>query len=159
MRVHGPARDQFGRGPCRQLHLVFGAEQDDVRQCGFHRVADAPRAIAAGCFIRGRKIGRRGIRRHVRVRAATPHIAQVRGIDQEASDERSAQRLVRRDQRVQAFVDLPVLAFAPLLQRLITSKRSPTPISVIAASPTSVDSSACQEEKSRLRMRDSGNEK
>ncbi|RYF81973.1 MAG: hypothetical protein EOO29_08755 [Comamonadaceae bacterium] len=42
----------------------------------------------------------------------------VRGVNLQVARERTAQRLVRRNQRFEAFVDLPVLALAPPLYGL-----------------------------------------
>ncbi len=75
------------------------------------------------------------------------------GIDGEPSRERAAKHLVGRDQCAQALVNLPVLAFAPLLHRLHVTRRMPTPMMVMIANPSSVESRACQEVKSRFLMR------
>jgi hypothetical protein len=110
MRVDGAAFDEFVRGGGGEAHLLLGAEQDDVRQRRFDRIAHAPRAVAAaGQFDAGVGAG---------FGVAFAQVAQMRRIDGQVARERAAERLVRGDQRAQAFVDLPVFALAALLDRL-----------------------------------------
>src|SRR6185312_1798393 len=97
--VHRPPLRELRRRARSEPHLFLGAQQDDVRQRGLDRIANPPRAL------RARPLG-------------LSQLAQVSRIDREVAGKRSAERLVRRDQGSQAFVDLPILPFAPLLHRL-----------------------------------------
>lgn len=48
VEVHRPPLCQFVGRTRGQPHLLVGAQQQDVRQCRFNRIADAARAIRAG---------------------------------------------------------------------------------------------------------------
>ena len=97
-------------GLCGQPHLVFGAEQDDIGQRGFDGIADAAAPLGGAG---------QGVDATVLVGAGVqPLLAQVGRIDRQHTGERSAQGLVGRDQHFQSFVDLAVLALAPLLRLL-----------------------------------------
>ena len=118
-----------------QPHLLPRAQQDHVGERRLDRVADAAspvRAGRAGRIGRSNPIGRVGWRRvraddgveacvrdcgsgHPGLLTALPQMTRV---DRQVAGEGAAQGLVGRDERLQAFVDLAVLALATLLHAL-----------------------------------------
>ncbi|CCV04701.1 hypothetical protein MESS2_1360006 [Mesorhizobium metallidurans STM 2683] len=98
----------------RPANLLFGAKQEDVRQTGLHRIANASGAIRSRDAFGARVDGRHGIALDDR-RLASLKVAQMGRIDSQVSGEGFAQCLLGRDQGAKALVDLTVRAFAALL--------------------------------------------
>jgi hypothetical protein len=73
-------------------------------------------------------------------------------IDGKVAGKRAAESLVGRYESAQPFVDLPILTLRRCWTACMTSKRMPTPNSVMTASPSKVESKVDQELKSRPRM-------
>ncbi len=115
-RVHRAAGHHLVGRRHGEAHLFLRAQQDHVRQCRLHRVADAAPALGGGFRQRVAAgiafVHRFGVRRPQALRAP------VRRVHRQVAREGAAQRLVGGDQRLQPLVDLPVLALAPALQRL-----------------------------------------
>lgn len=124
----------------REPDLFLGAQKDDVGQSGFDCIA-----YPAGTIRTRREIAAGA------VETAALQVAQVRGIDRKISSERSAECLVRCNERAQAFVDLPFSRSRRCWTVCMTSSRMPTVTSAMTARPTNVEINACQELKSRLR--------
>ena len=102
------ARHHFLRGMGRQSDLLFGAQQNNVGQRGFHCITNAAAALCctfadAGCTA---------------LRFALVQMAPVLGAHTQRACERAAQRLVGRNQGLEPFIDLPVFTLAPFLHRL-----------------------------------------
>ena len=112
--LHRPALRQLGGGSGGQAHLVVGAEQDDVGQRCFHRIANAPCTVAAGAPIDRQQ--QRIVRGIGRGRLA--QVAQMARIDVQCAGEGTTEGLVGGDQRAQSLVDLAVLTLAALLHGL-----------------------------------------
>ncbi|MNN42584.1 hypothetical protein D3C81_1567760 [compost metagenome] len=105
MCVHRTPLCQFTGSARGQPYLLVGAQQQDVRQGRFDRVADAPcpiRTRLGDAFFVG----------------ALAQVTQMGRVDPQLTGEGTAQRLVGRHQGTQPLVDLAVLAFAALLQGL-----------------------------------------